>query len=241
MKRRKTNGKGAQSLAQWLQAVSMVCTKKRQAKGECSRSNSPEILAARKLIRETSASSRAAFGREQQSKRRHNPDATAADLFEAFTGRESTKETLVEEKIHSPAKLADLGELIELQAILPDEKRVAVIGFEKRGVQVGAAGVKKDSRGIYGTELHFVGGDQTIDLADVDATHQKGKPTIVIGTAYKIAYRTSKHFHSFKVSVYEHEFGEENGVRPILAYDPRSRKLFLAGGNYEIRPEGITN
>lgn len=239
---RKTNGKGAQSLEQWLHAVGQVCTKKRQAKGECNRSNSPEVLAARRMIDDTPASRRSQFAREQQAKRRkRNPDATAEEMFEAFTGKPSTKSTVITEKVHSPARLADLGELIEIAVILPEGRHVAAIGFEARGVRLAAARFSKDGDATIASELHIVGGDQEIDLRKLEAQAQAGKPSIVLGTAHTIAYRTSKHFHNFKESVYEHELGEETGEKPVLCYDPRSRKLYLAGGAYVVRPEGIVN
>jgi hypothetical protein len=227
----KRKNPGAQNLQQWLKALSTVCTRKNEKAGFCSRSHEPEVLAAKKLIDATPASKRSEFAREQASKRRRNPDA--ADLYESFHGKPATKETIVEEELHAPTKLADLGSLIELQVVLRDGVKLAEIGFRGRGVRVAASGS--------GKELHLVGGSQALELAELGCNDQAGKPNVLIGVAHKITYRTSKHFHDFVPSDYEHEFGEDTGVKPLLCYDPRSRKLYLVGGAYEIRPEGIVN
>jgi hypothetical protein len=247
--RGRTKNPGAQTLAQWVRAVNTICRKRDAKKGICSPSQEPEVLEAVALIRATPAAKRREFAKEQGSRRgfyrRENPELAeietkAEQLFEAFTGKPATEFREVEEVQYHHSTLADLGELRELQVILPTGTKLATIDFKGRGIRTAAAGVKKDRRGIYGTELHLVGGNQTLDLDALQARNND-KPTVAIGDLYKITYYTSKHFHDFKPSEYEHELGEETGDRPLLAYDVRSRKMFVVGGAYQIRPEGIVN
>jgi hypothetical protein len=243
------NPGGAKTLAQWLRAVSLVCTRKNHKRGWCTPSSEPEVLAAVELIRNTPAADRARFAQEQGAKRqrRRNPgldeiETKAEQLYEAFHGKPAEQFIEIEEPVYHHRTMADLGELREIQIILADGKHLATIGFQGKGIRTAAAGVKKDGRGIYGTELHLVGGDQELDLASLKVSDAEAtKPTVAVGHAHKITYFTSKHFHKFVPSEYEHELGEETGVKPLFCYDPRSRKMFLSGGEYEIRPEGITN
>lgn len=235
----KRKNPGAKNLEQWLGAVNQVCTKKKQKAGVCSRSNDAETRAAVKLIRETPASRRSEFGAQQRARRRRN--GGAEDLYEAFHGQAATRETEITEAIHAPTKLTELGRLIELQVILPNGRELATIPMRGRGVIVAAAGIQRDGGQVYGTELHFVGGNQSVDLRALELEHQAGKPGVLLGTLHKLTYHTTKDFHDFEPSNYEHELGEETGEKPICGYDPRSKKLYLVGGAYAIRREGIVN
>ena len=67
------------------------------------------------------------------------------------------------------------------------------------------------------------------------------KDVVEIGPCIYISYRTVKGFHDFEPTTYWHEFGEEDEIYPILCYDRLNQQLFLASGNYRIRPEGIVN
>lgn len=223
---------GAETPKQWSNAVAQVCTKKRERKGECSKSNDAETLAAVRMIRETPPADRSAFAKQLAAGRRRNPE-TAAEMFEAFHGRPPAGERTITEEVRYPHSLADCGSLVELVAVFMDGEKAAVIAFRGKGVRVATT--------PNGKEIHFVGGDQELDLQTLRLQDQDGKPNVLVGYAHTIAYHTSKHFHNFEPSDYEHEFGEETGEKPLLAYDPRSRKLYLVGGAYEVRPEGIVN
>lgn len=237
-----TKNPGAQTLPQWLSAVGKVCKRKDQLAGNCSRSNDAETKAAVKMIRDTPASRRRQFGQEQRAMRRANGrgrknPSPAAELYADFHGKAPTRSTVIEQRIFSHDELADLGALIDLQVIIAwdgDEAVIARIDFTNKQVRVAAAGNR--------TELHFVGGNQTLDLRKLGAADQDGKPTIFIGELWKICYFTSKDFHDFKPSKYEHELGEDDdGTRPHLNYDPRSKLMFLTGGSYVVERPGIIN
>lgn len=164
--------------------------------------------------------------------RRKNKEtaAAAAALSEKFHGRPVRKVTELEIAVDEPVDLADLGRLEELQIL--DGKYVRPLEFT-RGVRLACT--------PDGGQLYFVEGDQEIDLKKLGLDKYLPKDHVTIGPVAKIAYFTSKDFHNFEPSTYEHEFGEEKGKLPILHYDVRNKLLYLTDGSYEVRPEGITN
>ncbi|GIU80920.1 MAG: hypothetical protein KatS3mg005_4158 [Bryobacteraceae bacterium] len=162
-------------------------------------------------------------------KRRKNSSPAAA-LSEKFHGRPVRKVRDYIEVSDEPTELADLGRLVELQVLA--EKHVRVLEF-KDGVRVAAT--------PDGGQLYFVGGDQEIDLKTLALDKYLPKDHVTLGPVAKIAYYTSKAFHDFQPSVYEHRFGEDGGSLPLLHYDVRNKRLYLTGGSYQVRPEGIVN
>jgi len=86
-----------------------------------------------------------------------------------------------------------------------------------------------------GTQLYLVGGDQSLDLDDLDITgHMATKELITIGDVVKLYYETEKDFDKFEVIQYHHEVGEQSGVLPILAYDRLNKRMLFVGGDYHI-------
>jgi len=156
--------------------------------------------------------------------------AEAAALSEQFHGRPAKSATVIEEEDKHAGALADLGRLVSLTVILADG-RPAELEFS-RAVHLAANGAAG--------QLYFLGGDQRINLAalGIDAP---GKDVVTVGEAAGVVYHTSKAFHDFEPIDYTHEFGEESGVRPTLLYDTINGRLSLSGGNYQVRPEGITD
>ncbi len=68
--------------------------------------------------------------------------------------------------------------------------------------------------------------------------HHPNVPVIILGLCTHVVYETDKKEDG--LSQYIHEFGEESGIRPILTCDKQGR-VWLAGGNYTVPPEGITD
>jgi hypothetical protein len=165
-------------------------------------------------------------------RRKKNQDtaAAAAALSEQFHGRPVRKVREIVETFDEPIDLADLGRLVELQVL--DGRHVRPMEF-RAGVRVGCT--------PDGGQIYFVGGDQEISLEALGLAKWLPKDHVTIGPVAKIAYHTSKVFHDFEPSDYEHDFGEERGLLPLLHYDVRNKKLYLTGGSYQVRPEGITN
>lgn len=163
---------------------------------------------------------------------RRNPDETteAAALSEAFHGRPASKSRDVAEVYQERSTLADLGRLISMLVWI-DEDRPVELQF--KGVRLGAS--------PDGGSLYFVGGDQALDLHALGLDRHLPKDHLVVGQVETIVYYTSKAFHNFEPTEYEHEFGEEGGEQPILNYDALSHKFYLTGGSYQVKPEGIVN
>lgn len=57
-----------------------------------------------------------------------------------------------------------------------------------------------------------------------------------LGELVSVTYQTSK---GGELAMWQHEFGEEGGVRPKLVVDPRNRKLHIVGGTYDVQAAGI--
>lgn len=177
---------------------------------------------------------RKAMNSKPQSKRarkRNGEEAAAAALTEAFHGRPVRKVRDVAELYHERLELADLGRLLELRVLVDDdyERTLQFSG----NVRLCASGD--------GGQLYFVAGDQALDLPKLGLAKYLPKDHVTVGPAAAIAYHTSKAFHDFEPTDYEHEFGEDGGELPVLCYDVQSQKLYLTGGSYRVRPEGIVN
>ena len=167
-------------------------------------------------------------------RRRGNQETVDADLkaaermYGSFHGRPARGHETVEQLRVLPSALADCGRMVELEVRRPGVRDT--LEFNGTGVRVGTTGD--------GGQLYFVKGDQAIDLAGIP---HKGKDHVDLGTAHRIVYLTSKDFHNFEPSEYVHRFGEEDGIRPTLHYDVRSKRLYLTGGNYQVKRAGIVN
>jgi hypothetical protein len=70
---------------------------------------------------------------------------------------------------------------------------------------------------------------------------QQQKDKVFIGSAQQVTYRTRKHFDDFAEIDYVHDFGEDGGQLPAVVYDRLNLTIEFAGGDYEIKPEGIVN
>lgn len=161
---------------------------------------------------------------------RRNPAEAAKAMFEKFHGRPSTKTVKHRVAQHYHEALANLGDLVEMTVLLPDEQEVVLA---PKGVKLASS---ED-----GGQLEFLGGDQKLNLSKLGLAATLPKDRVVIGPVLSIAYRTEKDFDKFKPLTYEHEFGEDGGELPTLCYDVRSQLMFLAGGSYQNLKPGIVN
>jgi hypothetical protein len=175
-------------------------------------------------------------------KKKRNPDTAEADaaaVSESFHGRPAKSVKDYEEIEARRTTLADLGRLIELVVLDDDDNEITLGPF--KAVRC-ACSPEKDAKGKpVGRSIYFVSGDQALNLEALGIDGRRVKDQIRIGDAVAITYFTSKAFHDFEPSDYEHQFGEETGDLPTLNYDTLSRRLFLTGGSYEVRPEGIVD
>jgi hypothetical protein len=190
---------------------------------------------AREIIAKTPANLRSRYARELAARRRRgNPSQDELDavarMYTQFTGREPKSWRVIEQTRVTPSALADCGRLVELRFRRPGSRETYSFPETGRGVvRVGTTGD--------GGQLYFVGGDQEIDLRGAGFTLPKDH--ICLGHCVYIVYFTSKDFHNFEPSEYKHDFGDEGGERPVGGYDVLSHRLYLIGGDYRVKREGI--
>lgn len=161
------------------------------------------------------------------------PNPSAEVLREKFTGTAVDRVQVMDEP-HMPAgNYALLGKLLSLY-VKP-----------RKGGQVQeirAAGGTLVVSDETARQIYFVGGDQDISsgLAVFGAVDRGA--LLELGEATRIDYKQRKeHVDHPDMDSWRHQFGEESGERPIVLYDPRTKRLLLQGGAYVIRAEGIIN
>jgi hypothetical protein len=92
-----------------------------------------------------------------------------------------------------------------------------------------------------GRQLYTKGGDQELDIESLGLEAIDERDHMFIGTIVKAWYAQKKKFEGPDECHFHHEFGKEGskGVLPLLLYNPRSAKMKIAGGRYQIaEPEG---
>jgi len=90
-------------------------------------------------------------------------------------------------------------------------------------------------------QIYIVGGNQNIEGQLGKLGADASKEYLDLGFIYLVEYFTQKRFDRFEPVSYWHHFGEKTHVQPRLAYDRLRHRLLVQGGEYQIRPEGITN
>jgi hypothetical protein len=179
------------------------------------------------------AKKKAAKARKAPKHRRNQEPGSleaAEQQFQRFHGKPPSRIVEYSQQFRYPEHFAELGRLVELRFFLNDANPdFALTGF-------GAAQVVSTPDG---SNIYFLGGDQSIDLAAMDIASDKD--FVELGPCTFISYHTIKGFHDFEPTTYWHEFGEEDAIYPGLVYDRLNKSLFLMSGNYRVRPEGIVN
>lgn len=160
-------------------------------------------------------------------------ESEAAALYQSFHGRPSEQITEIPESEHYHEWLTELGALTEIKLSTPSGYN-ATIEFSGDDVILSSS---EDGR-----QLYIVGGNQTLDLKPLHLDGTKWRKDLMeIGNIREITYQTEKGFDKFRTIDYFHKLGGETGVLPTLVYDTLNDALKIAGGQYEIKPEGITN
>jgi hypothetical protein len=175
---------------------------------------------------------------------RRNPQSEADALYESFHGRPSTETIEITDEIHEHEHLATLGKLVEI-FVETESSLLAHLQFDPTDPPWLAS--SEDGR-----QLYIEGGDQELDLAALKMDGDEWrKDRMVIGQfaeperrdsrfpqrdkrKHNITYQTKKKFDDFEEVDYQHDLGEQTGVRPILEYEPRNKRLLISGGNYRI-------
>jgi hypothetical protein len=174
-----------------------------------------------------------------KKKGRKNPDSKlegASRTYEEFHGEPGKHIDEIQEPTPRPVTLAELGELLELQVKRPVGWKWGSLDFQGKGVRLAS--------NVEGTQLYLVDGDQKISRGQL--THlgaDNSKQLIDLGEATLIAYRARKMQVNGVAANYEHNFGEETGVRPRLTYDCRGPqpRILISGGQYHVEARGIVN
>jgi hypothetical protein len=163
---------------------------------------------------------------------RLNPEEMreAEEMFLQFHGRPANRIIEHNERHEYRDELAELGHLLILRFDLDDEYEQPLSSFGGK-CQVACT--------PDGHQIYFHGGNMAVDLEALGLPTDKDY--IALGECTYIEYLTVKGFHDFEPTRYQHDFGEETGVRPVLMYDAINKVLYLAGGEYQVKPAGIVN
>lgn len=157
----------------------------------------------------------------------------AQERYEEFHGRPSDEEILAQEEIRVRENLGVVGRLVQLICECVADGQIYRVNFGEDVLLC----VSADGR-----QLYVIGGDQSLDLESMGfSREQREKDKVFIGSVQQVTYRTRKSFDNFAEIDYVHDFGEEGGTLPALVYDRLNQTLEFAGGDYEIKPEGIVN
>lgn len=173
-----------------------------------------------------------------KAKRKRNSGLSdAKQAYASFHGTAATKVAVVNESEYIPTSFSELGLLVSIKF------RPAIGGSAEVTFDTDNAAKRvmlcedPKTNGLY-----FVGGDQSIGLRPLGLEAKMyHKPMMILGQVKQITYRTKKGFDRFVDTHYWHNLGEETGDKPMLVYSPMIKRLYLAGGAYNIRPEGIVN
>lgn len=170
--------------------------------------------------------------KSKRAVRRNQEDSIerAREKFAEFHGKPAERILEYAQSVTYPENFAELGRLKELRFDLNSLNRDFPLANFRDCQAVSTPN---------GSNVYFIGGDQRIDFEALNIATDKD--LVELGPATYIMYHTVKGFHDFDPTDYFHRFGEEDGIKPVLAYDRLNHTLFLIGGNYRVRPEGIVN
>jgi hypothetical protein len=173
--------------------------------------------------------------RSMQSRRKRNGEIEDAQaMFQKFHGRKSTTIEEVQQRQQYRRTMSGLGVLMFLRTDLTQEwngKGVGLTFSDEDKVVVASDPA--------GNQIYFLGGNQDVTGIMPKGTAQKD--FIDLGECDVIIYTADKDFDNFEEKDYQHEFGEETGERPRLMFDRLNQQLYLIGGAYEVKREGIVN
>ncbi len=186
--------------------------------------------------------------KQNPSKVRRNPEATASAAYEMFHGKPSSRVVEYHQPVHRHSNLWELGTLVEIKLdTFPTGPKKLQRSVTIQAPDSGTDPLKKLRKQVRLTasedckQLYFTGGDQAIDLKKLGFKAADIHDSVLIGKVKEITYRTKKDFDKFKTLDYYHGLGEVTKVLPVLTYNPRDRRMYLSGGQYQIKREGIVN
>lgn len=177
----------------------------------------------------------------RKAKRNGSEYEAAAAMSEDFHGTPAHEDFSIVTEIYEHDSLADCGELMKLEIMARNGGIVDLKDF-------GGARLAMSPKG-YPAQLYIEGGDQAVDLEEFGI--EKPHELEVLGHLKYITYYTTKHHlgRDGGEANYRHQFNDganylietKKKNRPTVIYDVNNELLMLAGGEYEILPEGIDN
>jgi hypothetical protein len=187
---------------------------------------------------------RANFGQRKnpKGKRSKRNPGSAAELFTEFHGR-GPKGVFEVHDFSDHPEVAKLGDLCELWTSFESEE--VELDWTGEGYKVAGGEVEKIEWGAgekkplvaaepKGKQIYIFG---AVELGEIESD----KELVDLGDCVLIGYQAEKKFDQFQPQVYQHIFGEEGGVPPRLMYDAVNKRLYLSGGTYKIKADGIVN
>lgn len=170
--------------------------------------------------------------RAEAHRRGYNPSAEA--IRESFVGAPSEGYTLHNVEGIPSGDYAQLGELLSLYVKPVIGGQVREIRFKDRPLLLTDTSAR---------QLYFIDGDQEISAENLALFNDATTAGLCeLGEVRRIDYKQRKeHVPDPDVDEWKHAFGEENGSKPTLWYNERTKQLILKGGDYVVRAEGITN
>jgi len=199
-----------------------------------------------------------------KAKGSRNPLVEATKVYEEFHGLPSTEVIEYLEQEHHHSVKVGLGKLVCVDVLTQDGREIPLIapGFHFEPARMLRRDLRHSSEGRKGTwvldpqtafdkiiqltasedrrQLFFTGGEQVIPYEVMGLKSEDAHDHMFIGTIVEITYRTRKSFEQEgKQEVdFHHEFGSQGsrGVMPLLCYFPRSKRMKVIGGRYEIAP-----
>lgn len=182
-------------------------------------------------------------GRKNSTKRKPSEYAAAAAASEAFHGTPAHEEFNIVTEVFEFDNLGDCGELLKLEVIpIHGGSGITLTKFD--GARLG-----QSPKG-FPDQLYIEGGDQSVDLDEFEISRPHALE--VLGKLKFITYYTVK-YHLGKDggdANYRHKFADNPPMirrgtnpknRPTIIYDTMNNLISLAGGEYQILPEGIDN
>jgi hypothetical protein len=82
-----------------------------------------------------------------------------------------------------------------------------------------------------GGQLFFEEGDQALDLEALKLNKYLPKAYLDVGLVEKVVYATKRPAYGY--AEWHHEFAEDGGELPTLAYDVLNQEIKLIGGSYQ--------
>lgn len=153
----------------------------------------------------------------------------ARQLYETFHQEKPGEVLEFQEDIIRRKDYAVLGELVELYM----RSLALKLDFEGEKVLLASS--------ANGKQMYFIGGNQDLSavIAESKDKVDPNKDFIDLGEIDRVVYRARKEFTDYEMTDWDHKLGEHGHKRPRLIYDKLNRQMYMAGGEYEVKYEGI--